>query len=67
MVFASRFKLALTVAAVVTIIWAGPGAVAQDFKIPSPEQLAQMSADEKVEFERRLTTEAVGWPKVLIN
>jgi hypothetical protein len=67
MVFASRFKLALTVAAVVTIIWAGPGAVAQDFKIPSPEQLAQMSADEKVEFERRLTTEAVGWPKVLLN
>ena len=67
MVLASWFKSALSAAAVAATVLAGPSATAQDFKIPSAEQLAQMSADEKVEFERALTTTAVGWPKVSLN
>jgi hypothetical protein len=67
MVIGPWFKSVLFATAVAAMVWAGPSAVAQDFKIPSAEQLAQMSAEEKVEFERRLTAEAVGWPKVSLN
>jgi len=67
MAFALRIKSALASTAVAGMLWAAPGAVAQKFKIPSAEQLAQMSADEKVELERRLTAEAVGWTKITLN
>ena len=67
MVFGPWFKSALSATVVGAMVWLGPSAVAQEFRIPSPEQLAQMSAIEKVEFERQLTAEAVGWPKVSLN
>ncbi|MBT4711129.1 MAG: hypothetical protein HOB82_06340 [Alphaproteobacteria bacterium] len=67
MVYASWLKSALASTAVAGLLWAAPGAVAQDFKIPSVEQLAQMSAADKGELERQLTAEAVGWPKVSLN
>ena len=45
----------------------GPPAAAQEFKIPTADQLALMTPEQKADMERQMTTAAQGWPRVTLN